>query len=92
MSHFKLFVNYHKKTIFVIYLEIISLRLKTIGQNILSKKPYRKPEVFRIVLDNSVSLVMMSPPPINPDPRNAGSKGNNDSKPFASPFGDKPFS
>jgi len=65
--------------------------LKTLEQNILPKKTYHKPEVFRTVLDSSISFVMMSPP-INPDPRGGGNKGNNDSKPFASPFGDKPFS
>jgi hypothetical protein len=62
-----------------------SLLLRTI----FSKKPYSKPEVTRIVLDNSISLVMMSAP-TNPDPRNGGSKGQ--SEPFQSPFGnDKPF-
>lgn len=44
-----------------------------------------------IVLDNSISLVMMSVPP-NPDPRGSSKKPNSDSQPFQSPFGDKPFS
>jgi len=65
--------------------------LKTISPNISSKKPYSKPEVSRLVLDNSISLVMMTIPP-NPDPRGlkgSGKKGND--TPFQSPFGDKPF-
>jgi hypothetical protein len=53
------------------------------------KKNYTKPEVFRINLDNSISLIMMSVP--NPPPRTGGSKGA-DEEPFKSPFGDKPFS
>ena len=52
------------------------------------KKQYIKPEIMRISLDNSISLVMMTTPPPNPDPR--GSKGGS-SDPFQSPFGDKPF-
>jgi hypothetical protein len=66
------------------------LLLKTINQNILSKKSYCKPEVSRVVLDYSISLVMMTDIPPNPDPR-GGSRKSNDS-PFESPFGDKPFS
>jgi hypothetical protein len=65
------------------------LHLKTLEQNILPKKPYLKPEVFRIDLDSSISFVMMTPP-INPDPRGGGGKKGNDT-PFQSPFGDKPF-
>jgi hypothetical protein len=53
------------------------------------KKQYIKPEIIRVKLDNSISLVMMTTP-INPPPR-GGSKGNNSSDPFASPFGNKPF-
>jgi hypothetical protein len=52
------------------------------------KRKYIKPEVTRIRLDNSVSLVMMTVTPPNPPPR-GGSKGND--SPFQSPFGDKPF-
>jgi hypothetical protein len=52
------------------------------------KKEYIKPEITRIVLDNSISLVMMTIPP-NPKPRGGGSKGSDE--PFQSPFGDKPF-
>ena len=53
------------------------------------KKKYIPPVVEKIILDNSISLVMMTPNP--PPPRGGtGSKGND--TPFASPFGDKPFS
>lgn len=55
------------------------------------KKPYSKPSISLIRLDNSITLMMLS----NPDPRGGGgSKGgsnDNNNKPFASPFGDKPF-
>jgi hypothetical protein len=52
-------------------------------------KQYIKPVIERIVLDNSISLVMMTTTPPNPPPRTGdGGKG---SSPFASPFGDKPF-
>ena len=54
------------------------------------KRQYLKPEVVRIILDRTVSLMMQSPPP-NPDPRGGGSKKGAD-QPFQSPFGDKPFS
>jgi hypothetical protein len=55
------------------------------------KKQYIKPEVVRIELDNSISLVMMTTTPGNPPgPRGGGSKSTNE--PFQSPFGDKPFS
>jgi hypothetical protein len=68
------------------------LQLKTIPQNISSKKPYGKPEVSRIALDNLISLIMMTDIPPNPDPRGLqGGKKSNDT-PFQSPFGDKPFS
>jgi hypothetical protein len=53
------------------------------------KKEYIKPEIIRIVLDNSISLVMMTTMPPNPPPRGGGSKGTDE--PFQSPFGDKPF-
>ena len=60
--------------------------MKTIDQKISSKKTYCKPEVFRIILDNSISLVMMTV--INPPPRGGESPAP---APFASPVGDKPF-
>jgi hypothetical protein len=78
------------KPIFVTSVEIICLHLNTIQQKILSKKPYFKPKVSRIALDNSISLVMMTDIPPNPDPTANGSKSNN--SPFQSPFGNKPFS
>lgn len=64
------------------------MQLKTIDQKILSKKSYTRPKVSRIVLDNSISLVMMSGP-IDPPPLGTDKKGTNE--PFQSPFGDKPF-
>jgi len=53
------------------------------------KRKYTKPEVVRIELDYSISLVMMTSAPPGPPPRGLG-----DSKrdPFESPFSDKPFS
>ena len=55
----------------------------------IPKKQYIKPEILRVALDNSISLVMMTDTPPNPDPRGGSKKGND--APFASPFGDKPF-
>jgi len=68
--------------------------LKTTVRNIIIKETYSKPEVTRIILDNSISLVMMTSfppdPPIRPGkPPKGGSKGID--SPFESPFGDKPF-
>ena len=53
------------------------------------KRKYTKPEIKQIELDNSISLVMMTTTPPNPDPR-GGTKGDR-KDPFESPFGDKPF-
>jgi hypothetical protein len=53
------------------------------------KRQYIKPEITRIKLDNSISLVMMTTTPPNPPPRSGGKKGTD--SPFQSPFGDKPF-
>jgi hypothetical protein len=66
------------------------LLLKTLNQIVPVKKTYIRPEVSRIALDFSISLVMMTDIPPNPDPTGSGSKSNN--TPFQSPFGDKPFS
>jgi hypothetical protein len=66
------------------------LHLKTIDQISSSKKTYSRPEVSRIILDNSISLVMMSGPIDPPPPPIGGSKKGTDT-PFQSPFGDKPF-
>jgi hypothetical protein len=52
------------------------------------KKLYIKPEIIKVDLDFSISLVMMTVMPPNPPPRGGG-KGND--TPFQSPFGDKPF-
>jgi hypothetical protein len=52
------------------------------------KKPYRKPEIVVIRLDNSISLVMMTVN--NPDPR-SGTKSDPKSDPFSSPFDNQPF-
>ena len=54
------------------------------------KKEYTKPEIARIILDKTISLVMMTATPPNPPPRGGGGKGSD--QPFQSPFGDKPFS
>jgi len=53
------------------------------------KKPYICPVIKKILLDNSISLVMMTDAPPLPTPRGGGGKG---SDPFQSPFGNKPFS
>jgi hypothetical protein len=55
-----------------------------------NKKEYIKPEIFAVNIDMSISLVMQTTPPINPEPRGGGNKGGD--SPFPSPFGDKPFS
>jgi hypothetical protein len=56
----------------------------------MEKKLYIKPEIEKIVLDNTISLQMASTEvPVVPPPRSEGNKGASD--PFASPFGDKPF-
>jgi len=55
----------------------------------VKKKQYIKPNISKIALDNTISLVMMSGP-IDPPPRGGG-KGPANNDPFKSPFGDKPF-
>lgn len=54
----------------------------------ITKRSYIKPEVTRVVLDNSISLVMMTVIPGDPPPRGGVKKQD---EPFQSPFGDKPF-
>jgi hypothetical protein len=54
----------------------------------VNKKVYIIPEIFKIDLDNTISLQMASQPE-DPPPLSNDRKG---SEPFASPFGDKPFS
>jgi hypothetical protein len=56
----------------------------------MKKKRYIKPVVARVLLDYTITLQMGSPP-VNPNPRGGGTKGNDSSQPFQSPFGDKPF-
>jgi hypothetical protein len=56
---------------------------------VVIKKQYIKPEITRVALDNTISLVMMTDMPPNPPPRGGGSKGED--SPFQSPFGNKPF-
>ena len=55
----------------------------------MKKKNYIKPEIEKILLDNTISLQMQSPVK-DPTPLGVGnnSPGND---PFASPFRDKPF-
>ena len=57
----------------------------------MKKRPYIKPEVTKVAIDNLFSLQQASEtnPPMDPMPR-SGSKGSD--TPFASPFDDKPFS
>lgn len=54
------------------------------------KRKYVRPEMIRIELDNSISLVMMTTAPPNPPPRRRLGDSRPDD-PFASPFSDKPF-
>jgi hypothetical protein len=57
----------------------------------VKKKLYTRPEIGKIVLDNTISLQMQSDtPPTIPDPRGSGNQSPK-SDPFASPYGDKPF-
>jgi hypothetical protein len=67
-----------------------TLELNTLNKNI-SLKQYIKPEITRVALDNSISLVMMTDTPPNPPPRGPGGKKGLDEPAFKSPFGDKPF-
>jgi hypothetical protein len=63
------------------------------GPSELNKRKYIKPVVNVIAIDNSISLVMMTPPPRPPKPpmpRGSSAKGDSDS-PFASPFSNSPF-
>lgn len=57
----------------------------------MNKRPYIKPEVVRVAIDNLFSLQAASmDPPMDPMIRGGGTKGTD--SPFASPFDDKPFS
>jgi hypothetical protein len=69
--------------------------LNKIDRKIGSRRTYSKPRVERVIIDNSISLVMMTLIPGDPPPRGGGGKGGSsspDQNPFASPFQDKPFS
>jgi hypothetical protein len=59
---------------------------------IRKRRRYVRPEVIRIELDNSISLVMMTSAPPNPPPRRRSGAESEPDSPFASPFSDKPFS
>jgi len=54
------------------------------------KKQYVKPQLVRVNLDKSITLMMVS----NPGPRGGGntSPSQKTDQPFQSPFGEKPFS
>ena len=52
------------------------------------KKRYIRPEIVRVDLDRSITLMMKSAP-MPPMPRGDGSKGTD--TPFSSPFENKPF-
>ena len=54
----------------------------------MNKKLYIKPEIEKIVLDNTISIQMQSGP-IDPPPHGDSKKGSD--TPFQSPFGNKPF-
>jgi len=57
------------------------------------RKQYIRPEIIRVGLDNTISLVMMTDFVPNPPPRGGGlDKKGLDEPAFESPFGDKPFS
>ena len=59
----------------------------------MKKKVYLRPRIEKIILDNTISLQMESPPPgeIDPTHRTGDDNSSPASSPFASPFGDKPF-
>lgn len=57
----------------------------------MNKRPYIKPEVVRIAIDNLFTLQAASmDPPMDPGMRPGGTKGTD--TPFSSPFDDRPFS
>jgi hypothetical protein len=60
----------------------------------MKKKHYIKPGIVKVVLDNTISLIMdsLTPPGGSGfEPRGDGTKSSPKSDPFASPFSDKPF-
>jgi hypothetical protein len=52
-----------------------------------NKKQYIQPRVIKIDIDSTITLIMKSH--VKPPKPRGGT--TNDSQPFASPFGDKPF-
>jgi hypothetical protein len=57
----------------------------------MKKRPYIKPEVTKVAIDNLFSLQASSmDPPMDPMVRTDGTKGTD--TPFSSPFDDRPFS
>ena len=52
------------------------------------KRPYIKPHIERIALDNLITLQMQTQQPTDPPPRSGASPS---SEPFQSPFDSKPF-
>ena len=63
--------------------------MRSSNSTVVIKKQYTKPEIIKVNLDYSISLVMMTQGVPDPPPRGGGSKGTD--SPFTSPFGDKPF-
>jgi hypothetical protein len=61
----------------------------------MKKKVYIKPEIKRMELDRTISMLMMSPPksdfPERQDGAQPGTGNPRSSDPFASPFNNKPF-
>jgi hypothetical protein len=55
------------------------------------KKSYIKPEIIRVDLDYTISILMGSQPHDPPPDGPSGKSGGGANTPFASPFGDKPF-
>lgn len=55
-------------------------------------KTYIKPEIKKIDLDNSISLVMMTWNPGDGKPPSPPGKPDRSGKSFESPFNDSPFS
>ncbi len=54
------------------------------------RKEYSEPKLTRVMLDNSISLIMMTTTPPNPDPRGGSYPASNPSS-FESPFNDNTF-
>jgi hypothetical protein len=59
---------------------------------IMKKKHYSKPDITKISLDYTISILMMSQAPGNNDPvKRTFDNKKSTSNPFASPFADRPF-